>query len=90
MEHECLLQSKLLFDLVIPSTKWHLTSAHSTMQEQYLWLLKFYKHVIKYTQCSVAYDVHGMQVYTTSHTERFKLLILTKHDPDIQHIDNAT
>lgn len=60
------------------------------MQEQYLQLLKFYMHVIKYTRCSAAYDAHGMQVYTTLHTERFKLLILTKHDPNIQHIDTAT
>jgi len=59
------------------------TSAHSTMQEQYWRLLKYYMRVIKYTQCSVAYGVHGMQVYATLHTERFKLLILTKHDPDI-------
>jgi len=53
------------------------------MQEQYWRLLKYYMRVIKYTQCSVAYGVHGMQVYATLHTERFKLLILTKHDPDI-------
>lgn len=53
------------------------------MQKQYLRLLKFYTCVIKYTQCSAASDVHGMQGYSTLYTERFKLLILTKHDPDI-------
>ena len=83
MKHECLLQSKLLFDLVIPSTKQHLNLSPYHNARAAFKIIKILHVCHKYTQCSVAYDVHGMQVYSTLDTQRFKMLILTKHDPDI-------
>jgi hypothetical protein len=79
-KHDCLLQSKMLSDLVIPSIQGLLNPSPQHNARAVFKNIYILSVCHEYTWHSAAYDVQGMWVYSKLHTEGLKSSILTKHD----------